>query len=326
MRCYKLFLSLIFLPLAIGFFQSCSNVDSNLERVDVEHEYVDTVQVLAQLGEQLFFDARLSSDESISCASCHIPELAFADHEVFSQGVYDSIAFRHTPSILNVHRAQTLMADAHITELEMQLLVPLTDHSEMGMEMGELIEKLQSIPEYERVATDNFGITFNPWLLTRSIAAFERTLISMDSKYDKVQRGDLQFTDEEARGAVLFLNKLHCAKCHPAPDFTTYKAENNGIRADYSVDAGRFRIHGDSSDYGKFKVPSLRNVEITHPYMHNGSMQSLDEVIDHYIYGRHNHINTSDLIVPLQLNEQDRGDLKAFLKTLTDTTYMVDFR
>jgi cytochrome c peroxidase len=279
------------------------------------------------LGRALFFDKRLSIDESISCASCHKPSFAFTDQKKLSTGVESRLVQRNAPSILNAAFLKTAMFDAHLASLEVQVLVPIQEHTEMDIPMNELLKRLRKIDKYQQAARAIFNRDFDAYVLTRSIAAFERSLISMNSRFDQFQQGRKSaLTKEEQRGWELFSNQLYCTKCHPVPYFTTFVAENNGLYVDYGEDKGRFRIHGDSSDIGKFKVPSLRNIELTFPYMHDGSFKDLDKVLNHYSKGGAGHPNQNKDIQPFVLSEKDKKAVKAFLFSLTDTSYMVNFR
>ncbi|TNF50340.1 MAG: cytochrome-c peroxidase [Bacteroidetes bacterium] len=279
-----------------------------------------------ELGRKLFFDNRLSRDNSISCSSCHLPEFAFTDRKKVSEGVAGGMTERNAPSVLNSVFLKKVMFDAHLETLEMQAIVPIQEHVEMDMKMRDVIEKLKGDPYYSKKAKEIFNREFDAWVLTRSIAAFERSLVSMNSKFDQFQRKEIDLNESELNGWKLFSEKLYCSSCHPAPHFTTYKAENNGLYADYGTDKGRFRIHHDSMDIGKFKVPSLRNIELTYPYMHNGSYGSIEDVLDHYSKGGAGHWNQSSIIKPFKLSSQEKLDLVNFLKTLTDTSYMKQFR
>ncbi|MCH2230384.1 MAG: cytochrome-c peroxidase [Crocinitomicaceae bacterium] len=280
------------------------------------------------LGKKLFFDNRLSVNNEVSCASCHLPELAFTDGKIVSEGVEGRKTERNSPSLLNAGFLPTVMFDAHLPNLEQQVIVPIQEHVEMDMNMVDLIEKLRLIDEYQSAAKEIFNREFDAYVLTRAISAFERTLISMNSPFDQYfyEGNETAINESQKRGWKLFSEKLYCTQCHPAPHFTTYQAINNGLYADYSADEGRFRIHHDSTDIGKFKVPSLRNIEITAPYMHDGSFKSLKQVIKHYQVGGNQHINKDNRIVPFDITEQQEIDLLNFLVSLTDTSYMTEYR
>lgn len=279
------------------------------------------------LGRALFFDPRLSRTNSVSCATCHIPELAFTDGKTVSEGVEGRKTMRNSPSILNAAFLKTVMFDAHLPTLEMQVIVPIQEHTEMDMNMQELIAKLRQIPEYANASESIFQRPFDAFVLSRAIAAFERTLVSTNSRFDRYYFDGQQtaLTKSEVKGWKLFSGKLHCIRCHPAPFFTTFQAENNGLYAEYPIDKGRFRVSDDSTDIGKFKIPSLRNVELTAPYMHDGSLATLWDVIQHYEQGGSGHTNQSPILEPFKLSTQEKVDLRNFLQTLTDTTYLKDF-
>ncbi len=279
------------------------------------------------LGRALFFDKRLSIDESISCATCHNPAFAFTDQKKVSTGVEGRMVQRNAPSLLNSAFLKTAMFDAHLSSLEVQVLVPIQEHTEMDIPMNELLKRLRKIEYYQQAAKSIFNRDFDAYVLTRSIAAFERSLISMNARFDQYQQGKKSaLSKEEQRGWDLFSNQLYCTKCHPAPYFTTFVAENNGLYTEYGEDKGRFRIHGDTSDIGKFKVPSLRNIELTFPYMHDGTFKSIEQVLKHYAKGGAGHPNQNAIIQKFELTEKDQKAIKAFLFSLTDTSYMVNFR
>lgn len=312
--------TLVFFSLICLLFHCKSLPESTLSPLgNVKHpedNLADSLKI--ELGKKLFFDKRLSLDETVSCATCHVPELAFTDGKQVSDGVLGRKTDRNSPSILNAGFLPKVMFDGELTTLEMQVIVPIQEHSEMGMKMGELIKKLKNIPEYQQAAQEIYKRDFDPWVLTRSIAAFERTLISDNSDFDKFMYQNEKASKDLKAGWKLFSEKLYCTKCHPAPYFTTFKVDNNGYTTLNNKDLGRFRIHGDSNDIGKFKVPSLRNVSITAPYMHDGKLNTLDEVIDHYATGGKNVINQSQIVQGFELTNLERKQLKLFLNSLTD--------
>ena len=276
-----------------------------------------------ELGRQLFFDKRLSINNSVSCATCHNPKFAMTDRLPLSKGVYGRTAFRNAPSILNAAYLKTMMFDGHVPSLEMQAIVPLQDHAEMGHDLRVLIPKLRGVSAYQTAAREIFNRDFDAFVLTRSLAAFQRTLVSFQSKFDLFLDGESNaLSTSQRRGWSLFSGVLNCVSCHPPPLFTTYEVANNGIYLDYRMDEGRFRIHNDSSDIGKFKIPSLRNVELTAPYMHDGSMKSIDDVLNHYVQGGKHPKNQDKRIRAFILSTQDRQALKSFLTSLTDTSFM----
>lgn len=276
-----------------------------------------------ELGRQLFFDKRLSDDNSISCASCHIPQKAFTDGKRLSDGVRGGKTMRNTPTILNSAYLPRLMYDGEVKTLELQMLVPLQDHAEMASDMGKLIAELRDNPIYAAAAKRIFNRQFDAFVLTRSIAAYERSLLSQNSAFDRYWKGDKNaLTASQQRGWKIFQNQLYCTHCHVPPHFTNYSNQCNGLYLDYGSDQGRYRINWKASDKGVFKTPSLRNVSLTAPYMHDGSKKTLKEVLIHYSGGGAGHDNQSEMIRPFKLTDEEEKDLINFFKSLTDSTYL----
>ena len=277
------------------------------------------------LGRKLFFDKRLSLDGSISCASCHDPQKAFSDQRSKSIGINGQLSERNAPSILNAAFLKTAMFDAHLATLELQAIVPIQEPVEMGHNMKILIKQLRQIPEYQAAAQAIFGRDFDAWVLTRSLAAFERSLLSMNAPFDQYMAGNKKaMNKEQLAGWRIFSDELYCTKCHPAPYFTTYEAANNGLYASYEgkTDQGRFRIHHDSSDIGKFKIPSLRNLPLTYPYMHDGSINSMEAALEHYQKGGAGHPLQDPRILSFELSPKEKAQLLAFFNALVDTSYL----
>jgi cytochrome c peroxidase len=276
-----------------------------------------------QLGKQLFFDKRLSKDSSISCGSCHFQENAFADFKPKSIGINNATGIRNAPSLANIGYHPYLFRDGGATTLETQILAPIEDENEMGFSITEVIERLKQISYYNEMAMKAYNRTFDAFVLTRAIAAFERTLISGNSRYDQFLNGyENALNDSEKRGKDLFFsNKANCSVCHSGFDFTDYSFKNIGLYEIYQ-DTGRERITLIPSDKGKFKVPSLRNVEVTAPYMHDGSIMSLEGVVEHFNSGGKNHFNKDVDIRKLNLSSQEKTDIVNFLKSLTDETFL----
>jgi cytochrome c peroxidase len=185
----------------------------------------------AELGRALFFDKRLSNNQTVSCATCHVPEFAFTDRKAVSEGVFGRLTERNAPTLLNAGFLPVVMFDAHLTSLEMQVIVPIQEHVEMDMKMGALIERLRNIEQYQQAARSIFNRDFDAFVLTRSIAAFQRTLISSNSRFDQYYYGKNKkaLSKSEQRGWKLFSEELYCTKCHALPHFTTFEPENNGL-------------------------------------------------------------------------------------------------
>lgn len=280
-------------------------------------------QAKIALGKQLFFDKQLSRDQTVSCATCHVPEKAFTDQKELSDGVFGRKSMRNAPSLLNVAYQKTLMFDGHITNLEEQAIVPIQDHFEMDMDMKYVVKRLRKNKYYEKAAKAIFGREFDAYVLTRSLSAYERTLVSANSRFDKFyyHKQMTALSASEKRGWKLFSEKLYCTQCHPGPHFTNFETVSNGYYTKGAIDKGRFRIHVDTNDIGKFKVPTLRNIAVTFPYMHDGKLKSLEEVIAHYEAGGKHSINQSPIVQPIKLSVTDRKDLIAFLRSLTDAQF-----
>lgn len=274
-----------------------------------------------ELGRKLFFDKRLSLDNEISCASCHDPKKAFTDGEILGKGVKGRKAMRNSPTLFNIGYSKKFMFDGEIDNLEEQALVPILDHNEMGASMKEVIEKLKKDNNYQDAARKLFNRDFDAWVLTRSLACYERTLISDNSDFDQFyfHKEEKAISESAKRGWKLFSGRLNCVKCHPAPFFTDYQVHNNGRTFIETEDKGRFRINSDSTEIGFFKVPTLRNISITAPYMHDGSIETLDLVIDYYASGGKKGANQEGSIVPFKISKEQKKDLINFLISLKDS-------
>jgi cytochrome c peroxidase len=269
------------------------------------------------LGKRLFFDPILSLDSTISCGSCHKQEFAFADNLVVTPGVENRLGTRNSMSLANVAYHDFFLREGGVPTLEMQVLAPIQDHNEMSFNIISVAERLKKDSSYVKQSIEAYDKEPDAFVITRSIAAFERTMISGNSKYDKNH-----LNSSERRGKDLFFSdSLACASCHGSFLFSNQGIENNGLYENYS-DSGRFRLTHLQEDIGKFKVPTLRNIELTSPYMHDGSIESLDEVINHYASGGANHFNQNELIKGFSITENEKADLINFLNSLTDQEFI----
>ena len=276
------------------------------------------------LGKKLFFDPVMSVDSSVSCATCHLPELAFSDHRAFSPGVDNRAGMRNASPLFNVAYHPYFTREGGVPTLEMQILVPIQEHNEFDFNIVLLAEKLAQDSSYQAMAQQAYERDPDPFVITRSLANFERSLLSGYSRYDQHFNYNLEgiLTTSELRGRDLFFSeKTNCADCHGGFNFTNYEFQNNGLYENYE-DEGRFRLTGLEADRALFKVPSLRNIELTAPYMHDGSMTSLEEIVEHYNSGGKNNPRKSHLIRPLNLSETEKNDLIQFLKSLTDEAFV----
>lgn len=275
-----------------------------------------------ELGKALFYDPILSIDSSISCASCHLPQNAFADITATTAGVFNRPGTRNVPGLFNLAYQPHYLREASLPTLEMQILVPIQEHNEFAHNIVDIGEQLSHIPYYDSLSKLAYGQVPGPYSITRSISAFERTLISANSKYDAVFLGKASYSSIEKKGHDLFFSaKTKCASCHIPPFFTTFQAENNGLYTSYA-DPGRARFTKQPQDSGKFKIPSLRNVGLTAPYMHDGSLKSLDEVLNHYASGGKSGPNQHPLVRPFLLTPDEKKALIAFLETLSDSEFI----
>ncbi len=277
-----------------------------------------------ELGRKLFYDPILSIDNTISCASCHKPEIAFSDNLPVSEGVFSRKGVRNSPSLANIAYHPYLMREGGVATLEMQVLVPVQEHQEMGFSLPGAAIRMKNDSAYVRLTNKAYQRNPDPYTITRALAVFERTLISGNSFYDNyvINPESKLLDDAQKRGLELFFSKrTDCSSCHGGFNFTDYRFANNGLYEDYS-DEGRMRLTGKEEDRAVFKVPSLRNVALSAPYMHDGSIKTLKDVIAHYNEGGKNHINKSHLIRPLGLSHQEKNDLVRFLESLTDNTFI----
>lgn len=273
------------------------------------------------LGRRLFFDPFLSKDSTLSCASCHFPSHAFSDTAALSIGIDGKLGKRNAPGLMNVAYIKTLHKDGGIPSLEKQVISPLENPLEMGFQLRAAAERLAENPVYQRMSQAAYDREFSPYVLVRAIAAFERTLIGGTSLYDDYllqneKSGILSAIEEQGR-ELFFSDKTNCSSCHSGVLFTNFAFENNGVHEVYE-DLGRGDVSIKKADNYKFRVPSLRNVERTAPYMFDGSLPTLAAVIEHYDKGGENHYQKNPLIRPLHLTSEEKNALVAFLKTLTE--------
>lgn len=279
-----------------------------------------------ELGRRLFYDPILSKDSTISCQNCHSQNSAFThiDHSL-SHGINDSIGLRNSPALMNLAWNKSFMWDGAINHLDMQALAPISSPIEMGEDITNIVNKLQKSKIYPKL----FFNAFNDSIITgehtlKVISQFMITLISSHSKYDSVMREQIEFTQQEANGYKIF--KANCSTCHTEPLFTNFDFENNGLKLDQNLkDYGRMRITSNSNDSLKFKVPTLRNIEFSYPYMHDGRFKRLSDVVNHYT----NEIEKSKTLSnklksKINLTSNEKVDLISFLLTLTDKEFLLN--
>ena len=290
-------------------------------------ETQDAPTTKEDLGKMLFSDPILSQNNQISCASCHIPNHAFSDTSAVSKGVNGKLGSRNTPSSMNLSARSFFFHDGRAETLEDQAAGPIENPVEMNLPIAEAIKKLNANENYKSYFKAIYNEVPNRINLLNAISSFERTLETSNTPFDRFMKNDNNAISEAAkRGQIIFNIKGKCFDCHFGPDFTGDQFKNIGLYNGKDLnDVGRFVVTKDSNDIGKFKVPGLRNITITSPYMHNGMFKTLSEVIDYYntpttfVKGS---INSDTLLLkPLGLSKEEKSDLLEFLKTLTDDRF-----
>ncbi len=285
-------------------------------------------QTPEQLGERLFSDPILSLDSTISCASCHIPQFAFCDTALVSRGVGGRVGRRNSPGITNMSARPYFFYDGRAGTLEQQVLMPIQDTLEMRATLKMVIKRLRRHKVYNSAFRQLYGTAADAEKLAAVLAAFVRTLETANTPFDRWMQGKPNPMGAAAvRGREVFMKKGKCFDCHFSPDFTGDEFRNVGLYTGRRnlADQGRFGITHDSTDLGKFKVPGLRNVALTAPYMHNGMFRTLEEVIEFYdvpnqtVPGGFN--RDTLLNAPLNLTTEEKADLKTFLEALTDDRF-----
>lgn len=266
------------------------------------------------LGRALFYDPVLSDNNTISCSSCHLQYTAFAhvDHKL-SHGIFDRIGNRNAPALVNLAWHSSFMWDGAVNHLDMQPLAPISNHNEMGSNIESAAERLRKKEIYMSLFKSAFGDSAATGeRILKAMSAFMVTLISCDSKYDQVMRGEAVFDEKESKGYKIF--KTNCAGCHTEPLFTNLHFESNGLPVDSVLnDVGRMKVTGNAADAFLFKVPTLRNIEFSYPYMHDGRFSTIRQVLDHYDSDATSHFKNK-----ITLTSSGKVELTAFLLTLTD--------
>lgn len=314
------FLACTTILISFKYSNSYSGLPSNFPEMNMPQDNAIT-QDRIKLGKLLFFDKRLSKDKSISCESCHKPKFAFADNNAISPGVDGRLGNRNAPTLTNVGYNPFYLFDGFLETLEKQAIVPIEEHAEMDFNIVAISERLAKDKRVQKLARKAYGREIDPFVITRALASFQRTLVSYQSKYDQYLIGKSTFNESEKKGMDLFMNKLNCTKCHSGFNFTNFTNQNNGLSKVY-LDSGRMRVTKKEVDRDLFKVPTLRNIALTAPYMHDGSIKSLEEVIRHYETGGHDNKNKSPHLKSFMISDEDRLNIISFLNTLTDPKFI----
>lgn len=273
-----------------------------------------------ELGKQLFFDRRLSEDETLSCASCHVPERAFSDNLRTSRGLRGAFGKRNTPTLVNVALQPYQFWDGRSSSLEDQALRPLEHPLEMGGRLDQVLERLNGIPAYRSAFYRAFGSLATRESVAQALASFERTILAGDSPYDRHLSGEQQVMSALAlEGMRLFNGKAHCHICHSGSNLSDGLFHNLGVGWDgqRSADEGRFIITGIIKDKGAFKTPTLRQIAQTAPYMHDGSLPTLEAVVEFYDRGGISNPHLDPLIQPRRLSASEKKALVEFLRSLS---------
>lgn len=279
-----------------------------------------------ELGRALFYDPVLSRDGRVSCASCHLSYTAFThvDHAL-SHGIEDRIGTRNSPALMNLAWSKSLMWDGSVNHLDMVALAPIHNPLEMDETIDHVVEKLRKSPNYPR----RFAAAFSDSSVTgertlKAISQFLLTLVSANARYDSVMRNETAFTSQEQNGYALF--QKNCNSCHTEPLFTNSAFENNGLALDTGLkDFGRMAITKRPSDSLKFKIPTLRNIAFSTPYMHDGRFKKLSQVLHHYTFGIQKSATLAPALEkPIVLSSNEKADLIAFLLTLSDRNFLFD--
>ncbi len=297
-----------------------------------------------ELGKFLFFDPRLSGDGSLGCVNCHLPDQGWTTHTRLSPAYPSNSERRNSPTLINVAYDQTLIWDGRAPNLEKQALGPVKNPLHMNQNIDFLIQELEVIPGYRNRFQKVFGTGVTPDGISKALAAFQRTLVTADSPFDRYMKGEKGAMSESAkRGMDIYRGKARCTLCHAGPNFSDQKFHNLGdpdpdymrdpkvlvaIRFDaqrmgikdyqsLDKDPGRYLVTKNPADRGAFKTPTVRNATETAPYMHNGALETLAEVIDFYDRGGGDDPNKSKLIKPLGLTQEEKADLLEFIKALT---------
>jgi cytochrome c peroxidase len=342
--------SVLFWILATVFVAACSNDDGGLEprasgecpsptalsievpegvpAMPVPPDNPTTVEGV-RLGRLLFYDPILSGDSTQACGTCHAQTYGFSDFRPFSEGIDGIKGTRNTQAIVNAAWTPETFWDGRARGLEEQALGPVPNPIEMHLEWPEAVRRLERHADYPDLFCAAFGDrTVTVDRVVKAIAQFERTMVSFNSKYDRVRRGEETFTDLEAGGYRIFKSEVGaCNACHPEPLFTTGGFHNTGLDP-VPVDRGRYDVTGDPADMGRFKVPSLRNIFDTLPYMHDGRFSDLNAVIGHYNQGFHDGDGVDPLIrerlLRRSLTSSEVDSLIGFLETLTDGEFLTN--
>lgn len=305
------------------------DLPSHFPEMEIPADNPLTVQGV-NLGRHLFWDTRLSGDNTMACADCHLPQFSFSDNNATSEGIDGLTGARNSMVLQNLAWANDYFWDGRAETLEEQVLMPVQDPIEMHESWSNFISEIRDDEQYKTMFFEAFGVVaFDSTHAAKALAQFVRTMVSSNSKYDRILQGEEAFTIQEQAGFDSFnaLSGGDCFHCHGGALATDFSYKNNGLDA-VPIDSGRGLVTNVDTDNFTFKVPTLRNIEYSGPYMHDGRFATLDEVINFYSVGvEHTSPNLSPLMEfsaqgGVQLDPQDRAELKAFLLTLSDPDFI----
>ena len=310
----------LFLPVYVGSQGGQTRANPALPALVIPADNPQTDEKVA-LGAQLYFDPRLSVDNSISCATCHAPETAWANHDKVDTGVGGRTGTRNSGTVMDAAYMKFQFWDGRARTLEEQALGPIHNPVEMGETLEHVVRKLNAIAGYQAQFRRVFGTAVTADGIAKAIAAFERTVLSGPSPYDRFMAGDRTALSASAvRGRDLFAGAAGCSGCHAGPMFSDQSFHNIGVGMDrLAPDIGREAVTHDPADRGKFRTPGLRNVALTWPYLHDGSAATLEDVVEFYDSGGTPNPALDPRIARLGLTAEQQRDLVAFLRSLTGT-------
>lgn len=311
----------IFIVVFLSFLYACSEqtkspsrtIPSHIEAFNWPNNQVPSLGEIA-LGKRLFESEILSLSYEISCASCHIPSHAFSDTQAVSIGIHNQEGFRNTPTLYNLAWKPHFFMEGGVKSIERATLGPMLVEEEMSLQAPDLLKRFSEDKSWDIEFREVYGDSYEYRNVIDALAAYQRSLLSLDSKWDAVQLGEAEFTQVEKRGEALFFSdSLNCGTCHNPPFFTDFDFHDIGMPLAETIDYGRGRFTFDTIDFHAFSTPTLRNIELTAPYMHNGSVTNLDSVVSFYEHGGMRACE----IEPFQISVEDKKALLAFLATLT---------
>ncbi|HCO22423.1 MAG: cytochrome-c peroxidase [Gimesia sp.] len=312
----------IVITLVVGFTVSLSQAEEpvikvplGLPPIEFPEDNPPTAEKIA-LGKQLYFDKRLSRDNTISCASCHSPVKGYSNADQFATGFKGQKGGRNSPTVINAAYNKFHFWDGRAGSLEEQALGPIANPIEMNLTTKEAVDRINAIPGYKKQFQKIFGSDATEENIAKAIATYERTILCGDAPYDRFKAGDKKALSESAqRGMQLFFGKAACSSCHSGPTFTDHAFHNIGVGMDAKEpDAGRKAISNLGGDHGSFKTPTVRDIARSAPYMHDGSLKTLKEVVEHYNKGGIPNEFLDEEIFKLNLTPQEVDDLVTFMK------------